>query len=247
MKTLVAFFAASVDDDPVVVVARALGRALQLEVDAQPLPAPGAGAASDLLRTLAHPEVQMAVLPYRAGHTARLVSDIIQRCPTPVVIVPLDRHAHASPTVDRILVPLDGSLESAETVTWLVSMFHESGADIVVLHVFDRATVPKFWDQPVHAQQSWVEEFLRRYCDQPDVRMVLRSGNPGEHILDIAVTEHADLIALGWSQDLSAGRAAIVRSSLATSEIPVLLLPIPSAGTDAASRLAAMVRPSARP
>jgi hypothetical protein len=38
----------------------------------------------------------------------------------------------------------------------------------------------------VHARKSWVEEFLTRYCNQPNARMELRSGTPGEHILDVA-------------------------------------------------------------
>jgi len=183
----------------------------------------------------------MCALPYSAGHAARLVTEVIQRCRKPVVIVPLGRHAHPPAAIERILVPLNGSIASAETVTGLVTMFRASGADIVVLHVFDPTTVPMFWDQPVHARQSWVEEFLRRYCNQPDVRMELRSGRAGEHILDVAAAEHADLIALGWAQNLSAGRAETVRATIAEAAIPVLLLPVPSAATDAASWLSATV------
>ncbi len=41
------------------------------------------------------------------------------------------------------------------------------------------------------------------------------------------MAEHADLIALGWAQDLSAGHAHTIRGTLASSPIPVLLLPRP--------------------
>jgi nucleotide-binding universal stress UspA family protein len=244
MPTLIAFTAKPDDAPGVNAVAEALARSLHLDIDRRQLPSRPADNSAAVLRAVDDPQVHMAALPYSAGHAAHLVTDVIQRCPTPVVIIPVGRHAHPSAARDRILVPLDGSIESAETVTGLVRMFHASGADIVVLHVFDQTTVPKFWDQPVHARQSWVEEFLRRYCNHPDVRMELRSGSAGEHILDVAASEHADLIALGWAQNLSAGRARTVRATIAETTIPVLLLPVPSGATDAASWLSSRVNSS---
>jgi hypothetical protein len=35
-----------------------------------------------------------------------------------------------------------------------------------------------------------------------------------------------ELIALGWSQQLSAGRAPVVRETLERSRLPVLLIPV---------------------
>ena len=35
-----------------------------------------------------------------------------------------------------------------------------------------------------------------------------------------------DLIALGWSQELSADRAPVVRETLARANLPVLLVPV---------------------
>ena len=37
--------------------------------------------------------------------------------------------------------------------------------------------------------------------------------------------ERAHLVALGWSQELAGGRAAVVRRMLAESPVPVLLAP----------------------
>jgi nucleotide-binding universal stress UspA family protein len=248
MPSLIAFTATPDDTLRVDAVAGALARSLHLDVNRRQLPSrPADTTAAAVLLAVDDPQVHMAALPYSAGHAARLVTDVIQRCLKPVVIVPVGRHARPSTAIDRILVPLDGSVESAETVTGIVALFRASGADIVVLHVFDQSTVPKFWDQPVHARQSWVEEFLRRYCDQPEVRMELRSGSPGEHILDVAATEHADLIALGWARNLSAGRARTVRATIAEAAIPVLLLPVPGGATNTGSWLSASVRSPVEP
>jgi nucleotide-binding universal stress UspA family protein len=172
--------------------------------------------------------VDLAVLPYTAGHSGRLVNDVIARSRSPIVIVPVRAGALVPRRISRILVPLDGTAESAETVSDLVAMFGASGVDILVLHVFDRATVPPMWDQPVHAARSWSEEFLARFCDLPDAHVELRSGVAGEQILDVAAEEQVDLIALGWSQHLTPGRARTVRATLARATIPVLLLPLVS-------------------
>lgn len=232
MPTLLAYTTSGRATTAVLSVASALARTLQLTVEQRPMPA-----GADVLRDVSDPAVQLAALPLAAGHAARLVTDVVQRCTKPVVVVPVHRGATApSSSIDRILVPLDGTAASAETVAETVALFSASGADIVVLHVFEKTTVPKFWDQAVHARESWIEEFLSRYCDSPNVRMELRSGTPGESVVDVATSEHADLIALGWAQDLSPGRARTVRSSLAQAPVPVLLLPLSNHGRARKSR-----------
>ncbi|HVS68481.1 MAG TPA: universal stress protein [Mycobacteriales bacterium] len=228
MASLLAFTETPAETSGVKAVTTALAQALHLDTDEHRLPVRPADLTAFVLEVMDDPQVRMAVLPYSAGHAARLVNDVIQRCSKPVVIVPIGRRAQTPRAIDRILVPLDGTVESADTVGELVALFAASGTDIVVLHVFDATNVPMFWDQPVHARESWVGEFLHRYCDQPNVRMELRSGAAGEHIIDVAATEHADLIALGWAQNLAAGRARAVRATIAAATIPVLLLPIPA-------------------
>ena len=219
--TLLAYTTSGRATTAVVTAANALARTLNLTVERRPMPA-----GPDVLRDVSDPTVQLAALPFAAGHAGRLVTDVVQRCTKPVMVVPVHRGASAPSSIDRVLVPLDGTAASAETVSGTVALFSASGADVVVLHVFDKATVPRFWDQAVHARESWVEEFWSRYCNAPNARMELRSGTPGEGVVEVAVSEHADLIALGWAQDLSAGRARTVRSTLAQAPVPVLLLPL---------------------
>jgi len=45
-------------------------------------------------------------------------------------------------------------------------------------------------------------------------------------VVDVAGAEEADLIALGWSQHLDAGRSRTVRLSVLHAGVPVLLLPV---------------------
>jgi len=80
----------------------------------------------------------------------------------------------------------------------------------------------------------WEREFLARYCSQPGTRLHTRRGWASSAILEVATAEHADVIALGWAQDLSPGKAAVVREVLGKATVPVMLLPLsaqPGAGT----------------
>jgi hypothetical protein len=156
---------------------------------------------------------------------AQLAWPVLQQARKPVVVVPSVVTEHGHWQLTRALIPLDGTAESADAVTGTVGLLSDAGVDLVVLHVFDAATVPRFWDHHGHADQVWQSEFLARYCDRPGVRMQWRSGTPGEHVLDVAAAEHSDLIALGWSQRLDAGHARTVRRTVEQSPVPVLLLP----------------------
>jgi nucleotide-binding universal stress UspA family protein len=125
-----------------------------------------------------------------------------------------------------VLIPLDGTPEAAAAVDRSVELFARAGVDLVVLHVFDQATVPRFWDQPAHARRAFEDEFMARYCAVPGARLELRSGVAGEQVIDVAAAEQVDLIALGWSQRLDAGRARVVRRTVTAADVPVMLVPL---------------------
>lgn len=226
MPDVLAFPSPDDSGDAVRAVTAALGRTLHLGTEARTLPSRDDRAIATVLAALHEPGVRLGVLPYDRGPAGRLVTEVMARCRTPLVVVPTGRATSAPERISRVLVPLDGTLVSAETVESTVALFAASGADTVVLHVFDQTTVPKFWDQAVHARRSWEEQFLSRYCRQPGARLELRSGNPGEQILDVAASEHADLIALGWTQNVTAGRALTLRATVEHAGTPVLMLPV---------------------
>jgi hypothetical protein len=55
-------------------------------------------------------------------------------------------------------------------------------------------------------------------------------------VLEVAAAQGADMIALGWSQDLAADRAAVVREVLTRTDLPVMLLPCTAAATPVTAR-----------
>jgi nucleotide-binding universal stress UspA family protein len=192
-------------------------------VDLSGIAEPG-GKADRVLAELAKAGTALGVMSGTRS-LQRFVWPVLQRAQKPVLLVPAVSQPWTH-VIDRALIPLDGSAESAGAVAETIRLLAHAGVDLVVLHVFDATTVPKFWDQPAHAEQAWQTEFIARYCDQPGVRLQLRSGVPGEHILDIADTEQVDLIALGWSQQLDEARAQTLRQTLRDAHVPVLIMPI---------------------
>jgi nucleotide-binding universal stress UspA family protein len=160
-----------------------------------------------------------------AAPLQRLALPVLQRASKPVVLVPAASRP-GPPMIGRALVPLNGAPEAAAAVNETIRLLADAGVDLVVLHVFDASTVPRFWDQPAYAEQAWKGEFLARHCDHPGVRLQLRSGVPGEHILDVAATEKVDLIALGWFRQLGGARAQTLRQTLRDARVPVLVAPI---------------------
>ena len=212
----------------VVGVAEAVAEVLHADVQEVQL-AIGTGeqdAATVVLRELERTGTLLCVL---ADTSSRVRSWwIVHRSTKPVVLLPPLLKPPMAPhkVISRVLLPLDGSFEAAAAVTETADLFTRTGVDLVVLHVFDKATVPRFWDQAAHAQQAWEEEFLARHCAYPGVRMELRSGVAGEQVVNVAAAEQVDLIALGWSQHIIEGRARTVRRCVAGAGVPVMLIPV---------------------
>lgn len=176
------------------------------------------------LEALAEDSVALGVLAAEQSASA-VCWQVISQASKPVVLVP-PRVRVARAAIGRVLVPLDGTPESSAAISGTVSQLARAGVDIVVLHVFDAATAPRFWDQAAYAPRDWAEEFLSRHVSAQNARLEIRTGTPGEQVVDVAEAENADLIALGWSQQLDENRARTVRRSVLESAVPVLLVPL---------------------
>jgi nucleotide-binding universal stress UspA family protein len=183
-----------------------------------------------LLEAARPPEVAAVVLGSRGvgawSHLAGHVTlELALSLPKPLMLVPPD--APTGGAFRRILVPLDGRRRTEAALAEVMTLAAGHPVEIVVLHVQDRDSVPLFSDQRHHELEAWTEEFLRRHCPEPEqVAFELRIGIPAEHVLRVAMETDADVIALGWFQDLGAGHAAVVREVLERSSIPALLVPI---------------------
>lgn len=157
-----------------------------------------------------------------AGSTAAALVTSLEK---PVAVVPPDAVLERS--IESVLVPLDGTAPSAAALQEIVELASNADIQIVVAHVQQERSLPAFSDHLPHEVRAWREEFLARHCPAGlDAQLELRVGEPREHILDICRRSGCQLVALGWSQDLSGGRAAVVRQMLAESPVPVLLTPV---------------------
>jgi len=153
--------------------------------------------------------------------------DVITQVPKPVVVVP--PRACEPTRLVRVLVALDGTPESSRALTETIALADRNNLEILILHVHSPDSVPAFSDHAHHATRAWEEEFISRFVPptRDRVGLVRRVGDPADDVASVAHDIDADLIALGWSQNLAPGRAQVVRETLAHSNVPVLLVPTP--------------------
>ncbi len=158
-----------------------------------------------------------------AGHTALALATALAK---PVVLVPPDTRFPGR--LRRVLVPLEGSVSTSLAPRQVIELGLDAGLEVVILHVHDPRSIPAFTDQPQHEADAWASEFLARYCPRgtDSVRLETRIGRPEDLVPELAEELDADLLALGWSQELAAGRAPVVRAALERARIPVLLVPV---------------------
>lgn len=186
-----------------------------------------------LLEALDAPDVVAAVVGARATPggrrpVGRTAMHLLEAAHQPVVVVPPEAVQARARPLRTLLVPLEGSDEAAGTVVADLLALVGERVKVVAVHVFTDATVPAVLDHPEWDLPLWGDEFLARFCPGA-TNIVLRAGEVGVGVCDTCESVDADLIVLSWSQDASAGHAAVVREVLGRATVPVLLLPIPGA------------------
>ena len=168
---------------------------------------------TSLLDAVSDPNAIAAVFGARAtrlgrrpvGHTAL---HVLERAKKPIIVVPPEAVGMARRQFRRLLVPLEGNEQSARPVTESLYPLISGNVELVVLHVFTPATVPRTLDRPGRDLSLWGDEFLARFC--PDAATLeLRSGAIGGRVDEVCIDSGADLIVLSWSQDSSPGHAAV--------------------------------------
>lgn len=219
MSELLAVLEEHQDPDDVLMLADAVASLLSLRV--RPLRIPTSEASvSAVVAEVAAASVSAAVLRGHPDPDA-MFWEVIQQSRKPIVVTPFG-DADLSRPIARVLLPLDGTPETAKAVNPTVGRLLASGAEVLAAHVFDASTVPAFWDQAAHSREPWTREFLLR--NLPAVhRLDLRSGQPPEEILAESEDMGSDLILLGWSQRLAGDRAPIVRLAL-EGNVPLMLV-----------------------
>jgi len=171
--------------------------------------------------------------PRPAGATAL---EVITRTAKPVVLVPPD--ARPPQRFTRLLLPTEGTGEPPPALSDIIDAAHRHELELVVLHLHSPATVPAFSDHEPYGTRAWDQEFLARHLAfAPDrVRVLRRVGAPADEVPAVAEATRAELIVLVWSQSLAKGRARVVTRTLASTNIPVLLLPTNPRSTESRTR-----------
>jgi nucleotide-binding universal stress UspA family protein len=189
-----------------------------------------AGSAEDVVAMV----VGACGMPGRARPVGTTALELLAALPKPLLVVPPET---APRPLRRLLVPLEGTLSTSAAPEAIFELADGFELDVVVLHVHDEASIPLFNDQRQHETREWAREFVARYCPWGvgDVRLETRVGRRDEEILRAAEEFEADLIALGWAQELAPGRAPVVRAVLERGHVPVLLVPVSTAAARAAS------------
>jgi universal stress protein family protein len=154
---------------------------------------------------------------------------IAERARSPLVIVP--PVVRSAGELRRILVPVEGDVTTAPVPGTIIEIARSAGAravDVVVFHVLEESSLPAFTDQPQHEQPAWAREFVRRFCPWGvgTVSLEVRVGRSDELVPQAAREAGVDLVALGWAQELTEGRAPVVRATLERSRVPVMLVPV---------------------
>lgn len=156
--------------------------------------------------------------------TGRTAMHVLQHATKPIIVVPPDTAVSDRP-YRRLLVPLEGDIESSRPVLERLIPLIVCDVELVVLHVFTSATAPRILDRPERDLSMWGDEFAARFCPGA-ARIELRTGPVSTRVDEVAAEEAADLVVLSWSRDSSPGHAAVIRDVLSRSTVPVLLLPV---------------------
>lgn len=239
---------ALMDDSPIAAevrsIASTIARLIDAELDAVRVIEHGAPGGDDALRfvagdpaeTLAQelgaPDVEIGVIGARSiaskpellGHVA---TSLVLRTLVPLVVVPPDARPLASERL-TVVLPLDGDPSTSAAAVRVLRRLPRDLDDVVTVHVFDSTTVPMFLSSD-QDQEIVAQDFLATHTGTLSSRAQLRLGRPSHEILDVARTEDADAILVCWGQDLTEGRAEVVRQLLAETTIPVILAPVASA------------------
>ncbi len=188
------------------------------------------------------------------GRTARpstllghVTEAVLRGVPCPLLLVGDEAGRRFMPdhaALSRILLPLDGSVETAEALEAVAPLISRPEVTVDMLHVVPTAakpqdqervfTVPRYVDQPQYEWASWQKEFATRFHDGLTPRTVTvhaAVGDPGREILSAARKQKSDLIIMAWKGVFDGDRARTLRTVLADSPCPVLVVQIGMSAT----------------
>ncbi|MFC7254845.1 universal stress protein [Haloplanus litoreus] len=136
---------------------------------------------------------------------------------------------------DKVLIPFDGSDEARKGAEHGVDLAATCGATIHALYVIDLPGAPRTVylrddeDEMRERYREYGEEVTAELCGMADERGVdcvtaIRSGSPGEEIVDYAESERMDVVVLGsaYRGKFRALLGSTAEKVVRTSEVPVV-------------------------
>jgi nucleotide-binding universal stress UspA family protein len=171
------------------------------------------------------------------GGLGAVADALLGDAPCPIVLVP-PGSGGATWSLREVLVPHDGTPTTSRAVRRASELAHRARAWLRVLHVATSVnaspepgslTAPRYVDQPQHEWPSWAGEFLERMStvcrlDLDRLRLVLGHGEPGEEVLRVARESQPDLILLVTRASVEPGHGVAVRTVLAGTRCPVMVV-----------------------
>ena len=149
---------------------------------------------------------------------------VARRVTHPLLLVPPGCRHWSGPR--RVLTPLDGTGVTAMAAASALAAI--SGPDTVgiPLHVADESSAHRFWGGPADEGDTWRREFASRSGTGVAELPRVRNGPVGQQVLEAVTATASDLVVMVWSRRTRGGHGAAVLDLLASSPVPVLLVPI---------------------
>jgi nucleotide-binding universal stress UspA family protein len=160
--------------------------------------------------------------PRPAGHVAMALAGLTDK---PVVVVPpgFDPPEH----LRTVVVAMEGTPGKARALQRSIEISSRAGLEIVVVHVHDESSIPRFSDQVQHEAEAYAREFFSRHLiGAPEMRLELRLGNPVTEVLAAIASAQAELVAVGWPRSEDPRRGVVAKEILGSSPVAVLLVAV---------------------
>lgn len=196
----------------------------------------------DILKAIGMHDVQLVAMaahgasPRTEGVVGHVTRTVIERSPVPVLVLPTEYTERLPWT--RAVVPVSGTLEADDALTFAVRLAGILDLDIVAAHVADPGAgndgleaAARYADAPHHEYPQQFEEFVRRalpHCTADECRritgLVLCHGSILAELLNLVEQRSTDLLVLGWDAGLGDHRHTLVAALIDKLHCPLLLV-----------------------
>lgn len=157
----------------------------------------------------------------RAAGTAIAVARRVTR---PLLLVPAGTENWCGP--HRVLTPLDGTGVTAMAAASALAAISRPDTVGIPLHVVDESSAHRFWGGPADEADTWRREFQHRCSTSVADLPAVQTGPVGHQVLEAVRSTASDLVVLVWSRRTRGGHGAAVLDILASTTVPVLLVPV---------------------